>query len=492
MTPACARSVPWLADLAEVPPDAAWPRLLTVPSSKARGSYGPAFLEWASKVGGRTFRWWQQLTATLILAHDVDGRLVHRVVVPTSPRQVGKTYLVCWLAMWRITFGADLFGEPQLVVMISKDLPTAKMTQAPMRRYAREHPDVYEVRESGAECKILHLPSGSEWVLRSESSGGYGHGVSLAIVDEAWSVKPQTVDLALGPTQMERSSPQMILTSTANDRPTPLMLGRRALALAELDDPDASTYWLEWSLPPGAPLDDLELWRSVLPHWHDQRLDEIRRAHQTAVGTRPTDPTQPDPVQSVATQMGNVWPSSVETAHQRGEPVLDLDAWRAAEEDHDPPGPLIVAVEDFYGSGACVSVAGKLDDGRVFVEAHTYANRDAAFRQAAGLKRMYESSRVVVGASLERDPQAVELRAKLAGARETALGLPLMRELLASGRLAHYESADLTAQLAECRLTRTATGGLSFLPGARSDCIRSTCWAVYVLLHNPPRTPSIH
>ena len=51
----------------------------------------------------------------------------------TLPRQFGKSYLLSWLAMWRITFGADLFGEPQLVVMISKDLQVAKLVQAPMR-----------------------------------------------------------------------------------------------------------------------------------------------------------------------------------------------------------------------------------------------------------------------------------------------------------------------------------------------------------------------
>ena len=44
MTPEDAVGVPWLAGLLPVPPDAAWPRLLSAPSPRAVGSHGEQFV----------------------------------------------------------------------------------------------------------------------------------------------------------------------------------------------------------------------------------------------------------------------------------------------------------------------------------------------------------------------------------------------------------------------------------------------------------------
>jgi hypothetical protein len=493
MVPEDAAEVPWLDGLLPIPGDAAWPRLLTAHSGRATGSYGEAFVEWVAEVGHWPLRWWQRLAALLLLEHDDTGRLVHRSAVLTLMRQGGKTYLVCWLAMWRITFGAEKFGEAQLVVMISKDLPTAKLTQAPMRRFAREHPDVYDVRESGAECKIIHLPSGSEWVLRSEASGGYGHGVGLAIVDEGWSIKPQTVDLALGPTQMERSSPQMLMTSTSNEEATPLMIARRGGALVELDDDDALTMWIEWSLPPDAPLDDVEVWKEVLPHWTPQRLEEIERAHVTALQTRSTDPTLPDPLRSVRTQMGNEWPATFEPAHkQRGEPYIDMSEWAAAEEDLQPLAPLVIAVEDFDGHGCASVCVGEVDgDDRYYIEGKVHARRVDAFEWARALVGWYPSSRLLIGANILGTPEAQDMLPQPAGGKETRIGLSLLRELLAEGLVAHCWSPDLAEQLSTARVTATSNG-LTLVSGTRTDLLRATLWALVSLEHEPALTPRIH
>ena len=53
--------VPWLEPFLEVPADAVWPRLMTVPHQRAAGSLGPEFIAWAEERSGRELRWWQRL-----------------------------------------------------------------------------------------------------------------------------------------------------------------------------------------------------------------------------------------------------------------------------------------------------------------------------------------------------------------------------------------------------------------------------------------------
>src|SRR5262245_41735947 len=51
--------VPWLAELLEVPPEAVWPRFMTVPHPAAAGSLGAEFCKWAAAREGHPLRWWQ-------------------------------------------------------------------------------------------------------------------------------------------------------------------------------------------------------------------------------------------------------------------------------------------------------------------------------------------------------------------------------------------------------------------------------------------------
>ena len=45
--------VPWLEELRQVPRDATWPRLMTVPHPRAVGSLGPEFVRWAEARDGQ-------------------------------------------------------------------------------------------------------------------------------------------------------------------------------------------------------------------------------------------------------------------------------------------------------------------------------------------------------------------------------------------------------------------------------------------------------
>ena len=341
------------------------------------------------------------------------------------------------------------------------------------------------MRESGAETQIKHLASGSTWVLRSVD-GPYGHSASVAAVDEGWAIKAEVIDDALFPTQAQRSSPQLLLVSTAHKKATSLMIARRAGALADLDEPDG-VLWMEWSADPDGDLADRKAWRQASPQWDSNRELEIARTYATAMATKSSDPTEPDPMESFSTQWLNRWPGQVEPRHRARRAVHRRRGVEDVRARRDPPGPLVIALEDYFGHGSSVALAGELDDGRIYIETETFDNPNArakAFDRAAKLLDHYGGSRLLVGANLN-DPRAVELGAERAGGEETAIGLPLWRSLLAEGRLVHYLSETLTDQLAAARVTRTSSGQLSFVSGTRTDAIRATAWALLLARAEP-------
>src|SRR5262245_40001772 len=86
--------VPWLQVLLEVPADATWPRLMTVPHPRAVGSLGEEFCAWSLERSGRSLRWWQQLVAVRLLEVDDAGALVWETAVVSTARQVGKSWLL--------------------------------------------------------------------------------------------------------------------------------------------------------------------------------------------------------------------------------------------------------------------------------------------------------------------------------------------------------------------------------------------------------------
>lgn len=382
-------SVPWVAALLPVPENATWPRYMTVPHPDAVGSFGDEFIAWAEDLYG-PLRWFQKLIAVRILEHDASGHLVWDVVIWTMARQLGKSWLLRLLLFWRIQpEQAERFGEPQTIVHTAKDLDSANECQMPVRMRVREcscggtvwvdvagrkrngHSDecakiVYHTSEKTGEFEVRHVPTLSRWMVRSQNAV-YGKGSNVGAVDEAWKVKPTTVDDGLEPTQAERSNPQLYLISTAHRKATALMITRRQDALRELEEP-VSTLIIEWSMWPGMAVDDPQAWRAASPHWTPQRERIVRRKLNSALrgDVVEADPDEPDPMQSFQSQWLNIWPTP-----QQGGPGkwLPKDAWvgqpMAPRPEESAAAQVVLAVEGTYLRR--VSVVGSvLGTGAVF------------------------------------------------------------------------------------------------------------------------------
>ena len=489
-----AAAVPWLEALFPMPADASWPRLMSAVPSRATGTYGWDAVELIEERSGRPLWWGQVLVIVRALEHDAAGELVHRKVCLTEPRQQGKSTVIGEIASWRLQAG-EQFGESQEILHIARDVGAAVNVQRPHRLRADREPDRFKVRAAAGRLEIEFLEDGSRWLIRS-ADGVYSYSSTMAIGDEAWDLSTEVVDDGIAPTLLQRRSSQLWLASTASRRATGLMLGVRAAALAELDSP-SSTLWIEWSVPPDADIADPETWRLACPRWTPQIAVRYSDLYSSALSRRSSDPVADDPVEAFACQYLNQWPSSVEAAQARGEPLVDLDAWQAVDIDVLLDAPLVIVVEDNYGTGAALAVAGRGEsDPRVHIETELYATRAEALERAAKLKAGYGCSRVLVGATLVRDPQAVELHAKPSGRTEIAVALSLLRELLATGRVTHWADPQLgpnplTTQIADARVTRSATGALALVNGPRLDALRAALMALHEHEHNRPLVPMI-
>ena len=92
----------------------------------------------------------------------------------------------------------------------------------------------------------------------------------------------------------EREQPQLLLVSTAHRLATGLMIGRRQVALADLEGGDGDLL-IEWSTPADRELDDVDGWRLASPHWTRQRERLIRKRYEGDDRGEGADPEEPDP-----------------------------------------------------------------------------------------------------------------------------------------------------------------------------------------------------
>jgi len=457
----------WLLPLLDIPQDAAPPLLMTPVPADAVGTYGWDAVEWAEWELGITLRWWQKLSLVRQLEHRADGSLCHRVVIDSGPRRIGKSVKMRAGTLWRMA-NADLFGEVQTVVHTGSDVAICREIQRGAWRWAEERAGWEVTRGNGKEQ--METPAGDRWLVRAQDAV-YGYDVTLGLVDEAWDVKPDTVDEGIEPATLERRSAQLVLTSTAHRRARSMMRQRITDAITS-DDPEV--LLLLWAAPPDADYGDPEVWRAASPHWTEDRRKMMAAKYAKALRGE-TDPEfdDPDPMAGFAAQYLNVW----RLAERRtvGEPVVTTEAWDALGVDLDPVQgpPAAVAVEAWFSDGVSVARAWRLD-GRAVVRVEDFPNLDAA---AAAVATYGCARRVVVGASLaDHDAWATNgVRvAKRQGTTRVAVGD--LQRALANDEIRHDRGAHLAGQVTELRITPSADGPRIRSTG-RADALKAAVWA---------------
>jgi hypothetical protein len=475
-------AAPWLDRLRTVPEGATWPRLMTLPHPRAVGTYGPEVLEVHARItGGGRLRWWQRLAVYRILEHDADGLLVWHEFIDTTARQCGKSVKLRALALHRVLRASERWGD-QLVLHTARDVSLLREVIRPAWAWAERNGLVASRNNLDPGISTGPFMTGSRWVLRAKGNA-YGLGAGLALVDEGWDVPATVVDEGIEPTTVEQLASQIGLFSTAHRKATGLMLERRAAAILELFSPDARLL-LEWSPPGDAPRGEVSTWREASPHWSRNRERLIGSAYAKVLRGESIDPEEPDPIASFDAQWLNRWPNVVRIEKPpTDEPLVDERRWRALADPAAQPAPgalLVVAVEDDLGEGAAAAAAALTGDGRVVVGGYLFPTRREAVDWAQDTAGAVDDAIVLVGASMIDDAEleGVEVPLEPAGRTETRSGLPLLRELVRTGQLAHDGADEASTAVISARV-RPGTGGAAILltGNESTSLLRCIAWA---------------
>lgn len=466
---------PWLTDLVRNIPDDAMPPLwMSPPAADATGSHGEAAIWWIESSQGLTLRWWQRLAITRQLEHRADGTLCCETYIESAPRRAGKSVRMRGVGLWRLADPLDMFGETQLVMHTGNDLATCREIQRGAWTWAEANSWTV-TRANGKEA--VETPDGDRWLTRSQDAV-YGYDVCLAMVDESWDVKPETVADGLEPAMLERIMPQLMLTSTAHPRTTSLMPTYLRAALTH-DDP--TVIILVWGVDPArlaglTPreradlLADPTLWRAASPHWTAARRDFIASKWERARAQKPT-PDNPDPIRTFEKQYLNVWTLDLDTSLP-GEPITTATSWGHLATDVPDEKPASAAIESWFEDGVSLAL-GRVAGTRVVVSVSdhaTVASAVAAMR-AAGFRH-----RVTVGASLLNDPALAGV-AKTSGEKPVSAAVGQMSAYLREDVVRHDTGTHLTEQLLDIRITRGANGPVMKSTG-RADAVKAAVWAI--------------
>lgn len=459
---------PWLSDLLKVPENAAWPRYMTPPHPDAVGSYGPAAVEWMeSALTERRrplrLRWWQRLAIYRQLEHDADGALCWQVVVESTSRRSGKSLRLRAIALWRMAFGEELFEPEQLVVHTGKDL-------AIVREVMRKAWIWTDTAEGWAKKQGMTEPEVSfgvnRWIARSKDATT-GYDACLALVDEAWDVKPGSIDDDLEPSMLERVSPQILLTSTAHRRATSLMRRRIAGAVSGMGE-DFSTLLLLWGAPRDAPIGDPATWRAASPHWSPEREALIRSKFERAMrGEADPEADDPDPIEGFRAQYLNVWPEG-KAAAPKGDAAVDPAVWASLAGSAGSGRPDVVAVESWFADG--VSVAAAWSGSRVAVSCRSFRSVE----EAAGWVDGLAPAALLVGKSLAGDPRWEGCEPVGGTTRQAVVDL---RRLVDERRFTQDGDGEVARQVEALRVAAGADGP-RVVSKDRADAVKAVAWAV--------------
>lgn len=475
-SPDTLRGHPWLADLADVPEDAAPPLWMSPPPAAAVCSYawsgcthhpsGTNAIEWIEQVEGKTLRWWQRLAITRQLEHDHDGALVHTEVLESASRRSGKSMRMRGVALWRMEFGRLLFGETQTVVHTGSDIPICREIQRGAWRWAEGRWGTKSVtKANGKEC--IESATGDRWLVRSQD-GVYGYDVTLGLGDECWNVKPDTISEGLEPATLERPSAQVHLTSTAHRRATSLMRGKLSTALV-VDAP--TSLLLVWGAPLGSDPADPDVWRAASPHWSQARHKLMADKHEkAAAGEVDPQADDPDPMEGFKAQYLNMW-RLVGRREAPGTPLVTEEEWETRIALPDERTPDVAAIESWYSAGVSLALAWREETAALVV---VTGHKDLA-EAVAALRRSGYRGRVTVGSSLAKDPALAKIRTTPTKST-TAAAVQQLDRLLGEHALHHDGGPHLTDQVLALR-TQPGVEGLRVVSKDRADAIKAAAWA---------------
>ena len=311
---------------------------------------------------GRKAIKWQKDLIRDIMAINEKGLWIHQKFGYSVPRRNGKNEIITMREFWGLVNGENICHTAHRV-------PTAHqawerlvriLTDAGYEELGRRVKDENPPEKSFHTTKALgletvELTNGGIAVFRTRTtSGGLGEGFDLLVIDEAqeYTLAHQS---ALTYTVSDSGNPQTILCGTP---PTTESIGTvfPEMRRSTLSGEGYDTGWAEWSIPE-EPKDlmNTDLWLRTNPSMGFHLNERKIRAEY--------DPR--NPLDFIIQRLGFWYQYSLKSA------ISEKD-WRRLEVQKRPA----LKESRFFGvkfgrdgMNACLAVASRTDDGKIFVEA---------------------------------------------------------------------------------------------------------------------------
>jgi hypothetical protein len=362
------------------------PRVGT-PRDRDAFTFGPEVGEVARRLGTPPMPW-QQHALDVALEVGGDGRLKYDEVVLSIMRQSGKTTLVRAKSVWRCTLVPHRLG-PQLAIYLAQTRGAAR------KKLERDFIGGLRAAEgSGSFVEVVgtralpkastrqwkpsmnngqeHIKFGAGSFLQIDApnrEAGHGDTVDDATIDEAFAHQSDDVEQALRPAMATRRDAQLWVVSTAGDEKSSY-LWRKILAGRRLVESGAESRvcYLEWSLPPDAPIDDEGLWWEHMPALGRTIPVDVLRSELARARSR----VDADGEDLFRRGYCNQWVRTPQLEGQERVEVVPQVLWESARVDAAVSkivGPVAFGVGvSAEGRSAAVAVAGRNVDGLVQVE----------------------------------------------------------------------------------------------------------------------------
>jgi hypothetical protein len=327
------------------------PRYAT-PRTPSRKTLGGIAAKIAKQLGREPMQW-QQDWWDLVLELNDDDTFAYRDATLLLPRQNGKTFAIEVFLLTRA-----LYNRNQRLKYTAQTLSDARkmMVNTWLPELDRSPLSPYYTARLANGSEAIKFTNGSELSLvASTLKSGHGTTNDVAVIDEGFSLKDDRMEQALVPSQATRPSPQFVVVSTAGTpHGSPFLLGRvesgRQLAQAGVN---TTSCYVEYSADEDADPSDPATWASANP----------------ALGST-------IPESAIAVELGSMDLSEFRRARLNQwttaavQPVVPLVQWNAlADLRAAPPEKISLAFDVTPDRAiASIAIAGKLADGRFYVE----------------------------------------------------------------------------------------------------------------------------
>lgn len=397
-------------------------------------TYGGAVADVARMLGFELLPW-QRLVADVALeVDDSTGKLAHREVVVTVPRQAGKTTLLLSIMVWRALQWPD-----QRIVY------TAQTAQDARQKWRDEHvpllerspfAGLFEVRHSnGSEAVRWHNGSLQQIIATSERSG-HGQSLDLAVVDEAFSQIDFRLEQALKPAMITKSEPQLWVISTAGTGSSVYLRSKvdRGREICSAGGQSGSVYF-EWAAGDDDDPADPETWLNCHPalghtisfdalntDFHSMELADAERAYL------------------------NRWTSGLSAG------PIPVGAWNRREDIDAVLGDGLCFGIDFAPDRSTGSIvaAGPCDVGWGVEVVDRRSDVDWVVARCVELAERWKPAGFVVdsvgpASSIVPDLEAAGLRVVVSNGRDMANACARFHDAVVGAKLVHRGQPDLTA-----------------------------------------------